>query len=44
MKREKKRGGRGRREEGVEIKPSKPKVWNLDFCMETKLKYGFMEF
>ena len=39
------REGRAKEEEEKRKKKSQAKkVWNLDFCMETKLKYGFMEF
>ena len=31
---EEKRKKKKRRREGVEIKPSKPKVWNFRFCMD----------
>ena len=31
---EEKRKKKKRRREGVEIKPSKPKVWNFGFCMD----------
>ena len=37
-KREKKR----KKKKMEEIKQAK--VWNFGFCMETELKYGFMEF